>query len=115
MVRVLVQLGFGDEWDPAGGYVYRFSRRELYKIFSTTQTLARWRVHTAWLPFGSDVLTCFPTVTSLIYPLINHPLMLRVLTNSFGKRTLKAVFEGINFLVGRWGNSLIAVAWKKPL
>ncbi len=114
VVRILVQLGFGEEKDPAGGYVYRFSRRELYKIFITTQTLARWSVHTAWLPFGSDVLKYFPAVKSVVYPLINRPSMLRLLGSNSGKRTLKAIFGGINLLAGRCGNSLIAVAWKKP-
>ncbi len=115
IVRALVQLGFGEEWDPAGGYVYRFNRRELHKIFTATRTLARWRVHTAWLPFGSDVLRYFPLARSVVYPFINHPLLVRVLSSHLGRRTLKSMFEGINCLAGRWGNSLIAVAWKKPV
>ena len=114
-VRFLAGLGFGENWDPAGGYVYRFTRRELNKIFSCTQTLAGWRVHTAWLPFGSDVLKYFSTIRVFLYPLINHPALSGVLGSSIGRRMLKTVFQGINFLVGRWGNSLIAVVWKKPV
>ncbi len=114
-VRFLVRLGMGEDRDPSGGYVYRFSRRELYKIFSAAQTIARWRFHTAWLPFGSDVLKYFPTARLLIYPLINNRAILRALSSKAGRRTLKAVFEGINTLVGRWGNSLIAVAWKNAV
>ncbi len=112
-VRVLAGLGFGENRDPAGGYVYRFSRRELYKIFSSTRTVAGWRVHTTWLPFGSDVLRHFPTVR-FVYPLINHPALLHVMGSRIGRQALKAVFEGMQFLVGRYGNSLIAVAWKEP-
>ncbi len=114
-VRFLVRLGLGDDWDPAGGYVYRFGRRELSKIFKTAQTLARWRVHSAWLPFGNDVLKYSATVRLLVYPLIKSPILLSVLASNIGGRTLKAVFRGINLLVGRYGNSLIAIAWKKQV
>jgi ubiquinone/menaquinone biosynthesis C-methylase UbiE len=112
-VRLLVNLGFGDKWDPAGGYVYRFSRREVTKIFCSMQTLARWRLLTAWLPFGSDVLRHFPRVMSVVYPVINQPVVLRLLNSRTGRRVLKGMFLGFNSLLGRWGNSFIAVAWKK--
>jgi ubiquinone/menaquinone biosynthesis C-methylase UbiE len=114
-VRFLVRIGMGEDRDPAGGYVYRFSRRELHKIFSTIQTLARWRIHTAWLPFGSDVLKYFSTARLLVYPLINNRVLLKLLGSRIGRRTMKGVFQGINHLIGRWGNSLIAIAWKKQV
>ena len=113
-VRLLVALGIGDDRDPAGGYVYRFSRREIHKIFSCVQTLAGWQVHTAWMPFGSDLLRHFPAFKRFMYPFIHHPLVLRVLTSRPGKFILKGLFETLNLLIGRWGNCLIAVAWKKP-
>jgi ubiquinone/menaquinone biosynthesis C-methylase UbiE len=112
IVRLLERLGLAESWDPAGGYVYRFSRREIHKVFSSVQTLARLCVYTAWLPFGSDVLRYFPSVRFL-YPLINHPATLRLLNSRIGRRSLRSVFLGFNHLLGRWGNSLIAVAWKK--
>src|SRR5262249_33959741 len=62
MVRMLVKLGLGEAWDPAGGYVYRFSRRELYKVFSSMQTVSRWQIFTTWLPPGSDACEQFPLV-----------------------------------------------------
>jgi ubiquinone/menaquinone biosynthesis C-methylase UbiE len=113
VVRTLVMLGLGDNRDPAGGYIYRFSRREMHKIFSSIGTLARWHIYTAWLPFGSDVLRHFSSVMSFVYPLVNRPAVLGILNSRIGRCTLKGLFAGFNFLFGRWGNSLIAVVWKK--
>ncbi len=113
IVRLLVWLGIGEEADPAGGYVYRFSRREIRKIFSSVQTVSRWRIATAWMPYGSDVLKYFPVVRRVVYPVINHPAILRVLSGRPGRSILSALFQTIQFLIGRWGNCLIVVAWKK--
>ncbi|HYK88109.1 MAG TPA: class I SAM-dependent methyltransferase [Acidobacteriota bacterium] len=113
LVRLLAKLGLAENWDPAGGYVYRFSRREVRKIFSSIQTLAEWQIFTCWLPFGSDVLRFFPFFRRFIYPLINRPAALRILGGKWGRIVLKAFYSGFNFLFGRWGNSLIVVARKK--
>jgi ubiquinone/menaquinone biosynthesis C-methylase UbiE len=114
MVRLLVTLGLGDDRDPAGGYVYRFGRREIEKIFSAVQTIEKWEIHTAWLPYGSDLLKYFPVFKRFVYPIINHPLVLRILASKPGSRTLLFLFNLFNTLFGRWGNCLIGVAWKKP-
>ncbi len=114
IVRLLVRLGIGEATDPAGGYVYRFSRREIHKIFASVQTVATWRIVTAWMPYGSDVLKCYPFVRRLVYPVINHPVILRVLSGRSGRRALKSLFHAFQFLTGRWGNCLIVVAWKRP-
>ncbi len=114
MVRLLVALGLGDRKDPAGGYIYRFSRREIEKILSTAQTIEKWKIHTAWLPYGSDILTYFPVFKRFVYPLINHPFSLRILTSKSGKRALIFLFNVLNALIGRWGNCLVVVAWKDP-
>lgn len=113
-VRLLAKAGLADNWDPAGGYVYRFSRREIRKTFASVQTLARWRLHTVWLPFGSDMLRYFPVFKRFIYPVINQPSILRILISKPGRRILKVLFRCCNLLTGRWGNCLIVVAWKKP-
>jgi ubiquinone/menaquinone biosynthesis C-methylase UbiE len=113
-VRLLVKLGIGKDRDPAGGYVYRFSRREVAKIFAGVQTIARWQIHTTWMPFGSDVLRHFPAFKRFVYPVIDHPRVFRILTSGLGKRILKSIFNSLNFLTGRWGNCLIVVAWKEP-
>jgi ubiquinone/menaquinone biosynthesis C-methylase UbiE len=113
VVRLLARLGFGENRDPAGGYIYRFSRREIYKIMSSIESVAEWQVHTTWMPYGSDVLRHFPVVRRFIHPVINNAFFLRLFTSNFGRRVLKAFFNGLNFLIGRWGNCLILVAWKK--
>jgi ubiquinone/menaquinone biosynthesis C-methylase UbiE len=113
LVRLLVKLGLAENCDPAGGYVYRFSRREIQKIFSGVQTISDWRIHTVWLPFGSDALKYFPVIKRFVYPVINQPLILRILVSRPGRWVLKALFHGLNLSAGRWGNCLIAVAWKK--
>ncbi len=112
-VRFLTAIGVGDSWDPAGGYVYRFSRREIRKIFASVQTVAEYRIHTAWLPYGNDVLRLFPAFRRSVYPVINWPPVLRVLASRPGRRILKSLFACLSFLIGRPGNCLIVVAWKK--
>jgi hypothetical protein len=61
------------------------------------------------------VLKYFSIARLFVYPLINNRVLLKLLGSRIGRRTLKAVFQGINLLVGRWGNSLIAIAWKKQV
>lgn len=114
LVRMLVKLGLGENWDPAGGYTYRFSRREFYKILSSVQTLSRWQLFTTWLPPGSDAVKHFSVVMRFVNPVVNHPFISSLLCSRPGKSTLKALFYTVHFLIGRSGNSLIAVAWKKP-
>jgi len=113
IVRLLVWLGLGEAVDPAGGYVYRFSRREIQKIFACVQTLDAWRILTAWMPYGSDFLKNFPMMRHLVNPIINHPVFLRILSCASVRRLLNAIFRTIQFIVGRWGNCLVVVAWKK--
>jgi hypothetical protein len=50
---------------------------------------------------------------SILYPLINQPGVLRLLNSRIGRRSLKGVFRGFNFLFGRWGNCFIVVGWKR--
>jgi SAM-dependent methyltransferase len=115
LVRGLVKVGLGESWDPAGGYVYRFSRRELYKIFAGVQTVSRWQVFTTWLPPGSDVAKHFPIVMRFVNPTTKQRFTNRILTSQPGRGMLKALFYGVQLLAGRWGNSLIVVAWKQHL
>ena len=114
LVRLLVKLGLGENRDPAGGYVYRFGRRELYKILSSVQTVSRWQVYTTWLPPGSDAVKHFSVVMRFVNPAVNHRLLYRVLSSKPCRSMLKAFFLGVHALGGHWGNTLIVVAWKKP-
>jgi len=113
-VRLLVRLGFGEDWDPAGGYTYRFTRRELQKIFFSVQTVRKWRISTTWLPPGSNVLEYFPFVRRLVYPVTKNRVINSAVTSGIGRRLLRGVFRAFDLLAGRWGNSLVVVAWKKP-
>jgi ubiquinone/menaquinone biosynthesis C-methylase UbiE len=115
LVRFLVRLGLGENWDPAGGYTYRFTRRELHKIFDSVQTVSHWQIHTSWLPPGSDAVKHFPVVMDFANPVLNQSVILPLLCGRTGRVVLRSLFKGGNFLSGRWGNSLIAVAWKKPV
>jgi len=111
-VRFLSAFGLAENWDPAGGYVYRFSRRELRKIFSSMQTVNRWEMHTAWLPFGSDVLTTVPAFKRFAYPAMQQRLVSRVLSSKTARHACKMLFKILMSITGRWGNSLILVAHK---
>ena len=112
-VRLFVRLGLGENSDPAGGYTYRFARRELEKVFNSVQTVSRWQIHTAWLPPGSDAVRHFSVVMDVANPVVSHPFVLRVIGNPLSRTMLRSAFNGVNRLTGRWGNSLIMVAWKK--
>jgi len=112
-VRLLSLLRLAENWDPAGGYVYRFSRREIRKIFSSLQTVVEWEIHTAWLPFGSDVLRLFPAFGRFAYPVINQRHVYRLLATRPARRAFKTLFQVASSTAGRWGNSLIVVARKK--
>ncbi len=114
-VRLLAKIGLAETWDPAGGYVYRFSRREIQKVFAAVQTVASYSIHTVWLPFGNDVLRFFPSFRQFVFPIINHPSVLRTLSSKPGRQLLKCGFGFLNFLVGHWGNSLIVVARKRSI
>jgi ubiquinone/menaquinone biosynthesis C-methylase UbiE len=115
IVRLLARIGLADNWDPSGGYVYRFGRREIHKVLTGVQTIDRWTIHAAWMPYGSDILKYFPFFTRFIYPLINYPAFLRILSSKLARKALKRLFRCVNWLLGRWGNCLIVIAWKKPI
>jgi ubiquinone/menaquinone biosynthesis C-methylase UbiE len=112
-VRFLSRLGIAENWDPAGGYVYRFSRREMRKVFSSMQTVSDWKMYTAWLPFGSDVLSHFPPFRRLVYPAMTQPLISRFLGTKAARSACKTLFQWATSVAGYWGNSLIVVAHKK--
>jgi SAM-dependent methyltransferase len=111
-VRFLSLLGIAENWDPAGGYVYRFTRREFRKIFSSMQTVNDWKIHTAWLPFGSDLLRHVPPFRRFVYPVIRQPFISRVLAARPARAVFRNLFQIATAAAGRWGNSLIVVARK---
>jgi ubiquinone/menaquinone biosynthesis C-methylase UbiE len=113
LVRFLVLLGLGENWDPAGGYCYRFTRRELGKAFNSIQTVSHWRIYTSWLPPGSDAIRHFSVVMNFANPILNQRTVRRAFCSHTGRSLLRAIFNGVNLASGRWGNSLIVVAWKK--
>jgi ubiquinone/menaquinone biosynthesis C-methylase UbiE len=115
LVRMLSACGIAEIQDPAGGYVYRFSRRELHKIFCSMQSVGSWRIHTAWLPFGGDIVRYVPAFTRFLYPVMNHRLIRKLLITRRVRKIFKAAFEIAEFITGRWGNSLIVVARKKTM
>jgi SAM-dependent methyltransferase len=112
-VRLLSKIGLAENWDPAGGYVYRFGRREIEKVFSSIQTVSEWKIYTAWLPFGSDLVGLVPAFRRSIYPVMRHPLIYKLLATKAARVAFKTSFRMMNSIAGRWGNSLIVVARKK--
>lgn len=112
-VRLLSAIGVAEDWDPAGGYVYRFTRRELTKIFAAMQTTASWKIHTTWLPFGGDLLALVPPFRRFVYPVMTQSLVASILETRVAKIACRISFNAFTAVVGRWGNSLIVVARKK--
>lgn len=95
LTRLAVKLGLSGEWEDAGNYVYRLNRRKLAEVFAE-EGAKRWA-------FRQDLIYYQPW-TFRIYKL-------------FERRPLfwlfKLGFHVSNLLLGRWGNSLKAVAWKE--
>jgi hypothetical protein len=77
------------------------------------QTVKQWEIHSAWLPFGSDVLGLFPAFRRLVYPIMRHELIFKALDTRVTKSVFKAGFDLVNSLTGRSGNSFIVVARMK--
>ncbi len=111
-VRLLVRIGLGSDHEPSGNFVYRFRRDELARFFATGPDLAGFRIFTAWLPPGSDLLGHNPPFRRWIYPVINRSWVRWSMSCPPGRFLLKCLFSTCQALAGRWGNSLIAVAWK---
>ena len=84
------------------------------KLYFETHNVARWQIWTAWLPPGSDAVKHFPAVMRFVSPAADLSFIQPVLTSGPGRYLLKALFRTVGLLAGRWGNSLILVAWKKP-
>jgi len=95
LTRLAVKLGLSGEWEEAGNYVYRLNRKKLAEVFAE-EGAKHWA-------FRQDLIYYQPW-TFRIYKL-------------FERRPLfwlfKIGFYMSNLLLGRWGNSLKAVAWKE--
>jgi hypothetical protein len=95
ITRLAVKLGLSGEYEDAGNYVYRLDRKKLAEVFAK-EGAKRWtfRQH----------LIYYQPWTFRIYKLFEHKPLFWL---------FKIAFYTVNLLVGHWGNSLKAVAWKE--
>jgi len=95
ITRLAVQLGLSGEYEDAGNYVFRLNRRKLAEVFEAAAA-KRWAF--------SQHLIYYQPWTFHFYRLFERKPLLWL---------FKSAFYTLNLLVGRWGNSLKAVAWKE--
>ena len=95
ITRLAMKLGLSEEYEDVGNYVYRLDRKKLAQVFT------------------EEGAKCWAFRQHLIY---YQPWTFRIY-RLFERKPLfwlfKIVLYTVNLIVGRWGNSLKAVAWKK--
>jgi len=94
ITRLAVLIGLSGNYEDVGNYVYRFTPKQLRNIFEQAGMIG--------CTFRQHLIYCQPW-TFRIYRLF-EPAPLSWLFR-FG-------FYVLNLMLGRWGNSLKAVAWK---
>lgn len=95
LTRLAVKLGISGAYEEAGNYVYRLQKGKLLQVFRECG-LRRWSCRRN--------LIYYQPWSFRIYRLFNNPPLFWV---------FQAAFHISNLLIGRWGNSLRAVAWKE--
>src|SRR2546427_12153783 len=94
LTRLAIKLGISGEYEEAGNYVYRLRKEKLIEVFRDCG-LRRWR-------FRRNLIYYQPW-TFRAYRWCDSPPLFWL---------FRAGFHLANLLLGRWGNSLRAVAWK---
>ncbi len=94
LTRLSIALGISGRYEEAGNFVYRLDPRRLAGVFRAAG-VERWGIR-------RDLIYYQPW-TFPIYRWFETPRLFRL---------FRAGFHLLNFLLGRWGNSLRAVAWK---
>jgi SAM-dependent methyltransferase len=89
-------LPTGGQYEPSGNYVYRFARRELIKLGKSLY-LKNVRISCAWHHNNCVV----------------ERIHARFLKGAFGLGMAKTLYSSIDFLVGRWGNNIVAIFEKE--
>lgn len=95
LTRLAVKLGISGEYEEAGNFVYRLDPERLASLFRT-HDVECWALRRD--------LVYYQPWTFRFYRLFHWQPMFRL---------FQALFHAGNALIGRWGNSLKAVAWKR--
>ena len=90
-----MRLGISGVYEDAGNYVYRLDPARLVRQFAEAGARS-WRMRRSFVYYQ-------PWTFPLYRFLEPRPL----------RAVFRAAFRAANLLVGRWGNSLRAVAWKE--
>ncbi len=94
LTRMAVMFGIAGEYEEAGNYVYRLQPEKLIEVFRECG-LRKWR-------FRRNLIYYQPW-TFRLYRLFDRAPLFWL---------FRAGFYVSNLMIGRWGNSLRAVAWK---
>lgn len=95
ITQILIKLGFAEEYEESGNYVYRFSRKEIHKVMKKIQ-IKDYKIVAMWCRY-CEVLN------KNVYPSFN---------NRYWFIFFKFIFLTFNKLFGYWGNTLIVVGLK---
>ncbi len=95
LTRLAVRLGISGQYEEAGNFVYRLDSRRLAEVFGAADAKC-WALRRD--------LVYYQPWTFRFYRLFDSGPMFRL---------FQAAFHIGNALIGRWGNSLKAVAWKR--
>lgn len=95
LTKIAVKLGIAGEYEEAGNYVYRLSPRKLVQVFQE-EGMRKWVLR-------RDLIYYQPWTFRVYKLFVPGPL----------SWLFRAGFHLANSLLGRWGNSLKAAAWKE--
>lgn len=96
ITKILIKLGFAEEYEESGNFVYRFTRREVVE-FMNKNKIKNYKILTFWVYH-------FEFLTQQVYPRLNNKIALFV---------FKFLFFLFNFIFGYLGNSMVVVALKE--
>ena len=94
-MKLLVKIKLIEKVEKSGNYVYRFTRREMKKIFNS-MFINDIKIHTEWYQYISFC----------------HKKLYPYLDNKFGFFIFKFFLFLFNLFFGYWGNNFIMVVKK---
>jgi hypothetical protein len=97
-MRLLVRARLAEDWEPSGNYVYRFSRREIFK-FCASFGIPEFGIATFCNQYSAFL-------NDRVYPLLNNPA---------GFLIFRGIYSLMNALINQHGNALLVVLKKSPL
>ena len=94
-MNILLKFNMAEKIEESGNFVYRFSRKEMKKIFNT-MFIHDVQIKTEWYQYSAFL-------NKHVYPYLN---------NKIGFALFKYILKLFNLIFGHWGNNFIMVVKK---